>query len=145
MSRTDFQRWLSQLPPFNQVVTQARTARRFTINDLAFFSLVGLLHRQLGLPLGDIAEFSFVLHEHVNRPSSLGTPAGRFFLNQFQKGTWTVDPEAKGTVSLSLDPELVWNAVYQFIGLALPTQRELAFGLVSVANPASREAVRGGR
>lgn len=145
MSRTDLHRWLTQLPPFNQAATRPRTARRFTVHDLVFFSLVAHVHRQLALPLATIAKFSSALHENISRSSSLGTPAARVFLNEAPEGTWLVDSEAKGTLSLSVDPERIWSAVYEFIGLALPAQRELAFGLVTVPTSPSEEHIRGRR
>lgn len=145
LTRTDLQRWLSLLPPFDQAPTQARTARRFAITDLAFFSLVALLHRGLGLPVATIARFSASLYDHVSRPSSLNSPAARFFLNRVNEDIWEAALEPVGGVSISIDPEPVWRDVYAFIGLQMPVQRELALGLVSV-NPLSvRNPVRGRR
>lgn len=145
LTRTDLQRWLSALPPFNQALTQARTARRFAITDLAFFSLVALLHRGLGLPVSTIARFSASLHDHVNRPSSLNSPAARLFLNQVDGGVWEAALEPAGGISISIDPEPVWKDVYAFIGLQMPVQRELALGLVSVNALPLKDAVRGRR
>jgi len=133
LSRTDLHRWLTLLPPFNQAPTRARTARHFTISDLAFFSLVALLHRRLGLPVPVIARFSELLYEHVSRLSSLSTPMARIFLNQIGDDAWEISPEAKGSLSISIDPEPVWDAVYQFIGLSTPAQRELTLGLIAVS------------
>lgn len=145
LTRTDFQRWLNVLPPFDQAPTQVRTARRFAITDLAFFSLIALLHRGLGLPVTTIARFSASLHDHVNRPSSLSSPAARLFLNRINDDVWEVALEPAGGVSISIDPEPIWKDVYGFIGLQMPVQRELALGLVSV-NPLSvRDHVRGRR
>lgn len=142
LSRTDLHRWLNLLPPFNLAQTQARTARRFTITDLAFFSLVALLHRRLGLPVTTIARLSESLYAHVSRPSSLNTPAARIFLNQIDNDVWETSFEAQGILSLSIDPEPVWNTVYEFIGLSMPSQRELALGLVSVSATHSKEPFR---
>ena len=146
LTRTDLQRWLNVLPPFDQAPTQARTARRFAITDLAFFSLVALLHRGLGLPVTTIAQFSASLYDHVNRPSSLSPPAARLFLNQGnESGVWVTALEPAGCISISIDPEPVWKDVYAFIGLQMPVQRELALGLVSVNQPPVRDPVRGHR
>lgn len=145
LTRTDLQRWLNVLPPFNRVPTQARTARRFAITDLAFFSLVALLHRGLGLPVTTIARFSASLYDHVNRPSSLSSPAARLFLNRVDEGVWEAALEPAGGVSISIDPEPVWKDVYAFIGLQMPVQRELALGLVSVNPLPVRDPVRGRR
>jgi len=145
LTRTDLQRWLKVLPPFNQAPTQARTARRFTITDLAFFSLTALLHRSLGLPVTTIARFSASLYDYVNRPSSLSSPAARLFLNRINESVWEVAIEPAGGVSISIDPQTVWKDVYEFIGLQMPVQGELALGLMS-ANPLPvRNPLRGRR
>lgn len=145
LTRTDLQRWLNALPPFDQAPTQARTARRFAITDLAFFSLVALVHRDLGLPVTTISRFSVVLYDQVNRPSSLNSPSARFFLNQVDEGIWEAALEPAGSVSISIDPEPVWKDVYAFIGLQMPVQRELGLGLVSVNPLPVRDPVRGRR
>lgn len=145
LTRTDLQRWLNVLPPFNQAPTRARTARQFAITDLAFFSLVAMLHRSLGLPVATIAQLSASLYDYVNRPSSLSSPAVRLFLNRINESAWEVAIEPAGGVSVSIDPQPVWDDVYAFIGLQLPAQRQLALGLVSV-NPLSvRNSPRGRR
>jgi hypothetical protein len=143
LSRTDLHRWLTQLPPFNQAPTQARTARRFTITDLAYFSFIALLHRRLGIPLSTISVLSQSLYDHVSRPLSLNATAAPIFLNQVGENEWEASAEARGSLSLVIDSEAVWNAVYEFIGLSMPAQRELALGLVSVNTPSSQELVRG--
>ena len=145
LSRTELHRWLMLLPPFNKEATQARTARRFTINDLAFFSLIALLHRKLGLPVSAIAPFAESLYEHVSRPTALNTPAARIFLNQDASGSWDASADAQGSLSLSIDTEPIWNTVYDFIGLSMPAQRELGLGLISVSTTNSKEPARGRR
>ncbi|WP_290904658.1 hypothetical protein [Aquabacterium sp.] len=112
---------------------------------MAFFSLVALLHRGLGLPVTTIARFSTSLYDHVNRTSSLSSPAARLFLNQVSEGVWEAALEPAGGLSISIDPEPVWKDVYAFIGLQMPVQRELALGLVSVTPPLLRDPVRGRR
>lgn len=145
LTRTELQRWLNVLPPFNQAPTQARTARQFSITDLAFFSLVALLHRSLGLPVTTIARFSASLYDYVNRPSSLSSPAARLFLNRINESVWEVAIEPAGDVAVSIDPQPVWKDVYAFIGLQMPVQRELALGLVSVNPLPVRNPPRGRR
>ncbi|MEO6278388.1 hypothetical protein [Roseateles sp.] len=92
-----------------------------------------------------IARFSASLYDHVNRPSSLNSPAARLFLNRVNEGVWEAAIEPAGGVSISIDPEPVWKDVYAFIGLQMPVQRELALGLVSVNQLPVRDPIRGRR
>lgn len=139
LSRTELQRWLSALPPFSLAPTQARTARTFTIADLAFISIVAVLHERLGLPLRTIATFSAALYGQVDARAALAGSAIRFFVNQVEDGSWQVGPETRGILSLTVDPVPVWESVYQFVGVALPAQRELALGLVSLPQSSEME------
>jgi len=132
LSRTELQRWLSTLPPFSIAPTHARTARLFTITDLAFFSMVALLQRRLDLPLRTIASFSTAMYEHVGTPATSTSSPARFFLNQSDDDSWQVGSEASGVLSLSVDPASIWQSVYQFVGLELPAQANLPFALMSV-------------
>ncbi len=139
ISRTDLQRWLSALPPFRAAPTQARTARSFTITDLAFFSILSALQERLGLPLRTIADFSAALYDQVDARAALAGSAVRFFLTQGEDGNWQVSADASGVLSLAIDPVPVWESVYQFVGVALPAQRELALGLVSLSQQPEKE------
>lgn len=139
LSRTELQRWLSALPPFNQAQITARTARRFTITDLAFFSIVAILHQRLGISLSFITGFSTLLHEQLDMRVALANTSIRIYLNQSDEGCWDISTEVQGPLSVVLDLEPVWHAVYQFVGIAVPAQRELALGLVSLPPPTTQE------
>ncbi|WP_257819032.1 hypothetical protein [Burkholderia glumae] len=143
LSRTELQRWLSVLPPFNQVETKARTARVFTITDLAFFRIVVSLHERLGMPLASIAAFSSMLHDQLDMRPALAGSTTRYYLNQTDEGTWETNTEARGPLSIAIDMEPIWWAVYQFVGIDVPAQRELALGLVSLPSPTAQENLRG--
>lgn len=143
LSRTDLQRWLSALPPFNQVKTKPRTARQFTITDLAFFRTVAELHQRLGLSLHSIAAFSALLHARLDMRAALAGGTVRLYINHAGEGVWAVGSEAHGTLSVALDLEPIWLAVYGFVGVAMPAQRELALGLVSLSAPLRQEDRRG--
>lgn len=140
LSRTELQRWLSTLPPFNLAKTQARTARAFTINDLAFFSTIAVLQGSLDLPLRTIAAFSAELYGHIDAVAAVAGSSVRIFINHTSDGGWQVSSEASGTLSLTVDPAPVWESVYRFVGVALPAQRELALGLVSLPPSVNFEA-----
>ncbi|GHU17532.1 hypothetical protein FACS189475_01490 [Betaproteobacteria bacterium] len=140
LSRTELQRWLSALPPFNQALIKARTARKFTISDLVFFSIVANLHQRLGMSLSSIATFSTLLHEQLGlRPALTGTSIC-IYMNLSDKGIWSIDTEVRSSLSLVLDLEPIWQAVYQFVGIAVQAQQELALGLVSL--PTTQEHSR---
>lgn len=134
VSRTDVQRWLSTLPPFSESPTQARTARTFTISDLAFFSIVAMLHKQLEMPLRTIACFSADLHALLNAPAASNTMPTRYFANQVD-GLWQIGTEINGAVSLTIDSAPIWRAVYEFVGLEPSPQSHLPFGLMAVPSP----------
>ena len=55
--------------------------------DLAFFSVVALLHKQLDMPLRTIANFSAGLHVLLNAPATSNTMLARYFVNQVD-GHW---------------------------------------------------------
>lgn len=139
VSRTDVQRWLSTLPPFSESPTQARTARTFTVSDLAFFSIVAMLHKQLEMPLRTIASFSVGLHALLNAPAASNAMPARYFANQVD-GLWQVGTEIDGTVSLAIDSEPIWRAVYEFVGLKLNPQSHLQFGLMAVPSPSMEQS-----
>lgn len=138
-SRTDVQRWLSTLPPFSTAPTQIRTARTFTISDLAFFSIVSLLHRRLDMPLRTIASFSGKLHTMLNAPAASNAMPARYFVSQNDDGAWHVGTEVGGAVSLAIDPVPIWHAVYEFVGLEPNPQSHLQFGLMALPSPSSVE------
>jgi len=134
VSRTDVQRWLSTLPPFSELPTLARTARTFTISDLAFFSIVAMLHNQLEMPLRTIASFSGGLHALLNAPAASNAMPARYFVNQVD-GRWEIGTEIDGAMSLAIDSGPIWRAVYEFVGLEPNPQFHLQFGLMAVPSP----------
>jgi len=67
----------------------------------------------------------------------------RLYINQVGDGAWAVGSEAQGALSVALDLEPIWLAVYAFVGVAMPAQRELALGLVSLSGPSHQEDRRG--
>lgn len=138
-SRTDVQRWLTTLPPFSTSPTRARTARTFTISDLAFFSLVSMLHTRLNMPLRTIATFSTKLHTMLSAPAASSDMAARYYVNQDDDGVWHVGTEVGGVVSLSIDLVPVWHAVYEFVGLEPNPQSQLQFGLMALPTPVTSE------
>lgn len=139
VSRTDVQRWLSTLPPFSTAPTQIRTARTFTISDLAFFSIVALLHSRLDMPLRTIASFSKELHTMLSAPAASNTMSMRYFVSQNDDGAWHVDTEVGGAVSLAIDFVPIWRAVYEFVGLEPNPQSHLQFGLMALPSRSSVE------
>jgi hypothetical protein len=138
-SRTDVQRWLSALPPFSTSPTQARSARTFTICDLAFFSIVSMLHTRLDMPLRTIASLSAKLHTMLNAPAASNAMPARYYVNQDDDGVWHVGTEVGGVVSLAIDPVPVWRAVYEFVGLEPNPQSHLQFGLMALPSAPSVE------
>jgi hypothetical protein len=120
-------------------------ARLFTITDLVFFSTVARLHLRLELPLRTIAKLSSAIYDHMDAPAALAGGSVRFFLNQAEDGQWKIGPEADGILSISIDPAPIWESVYQFVGIAVPGQRELALGLVSLPQHNNMERPRGNR
>lgn len=140
VSRTDVQRLLSTLPPFSAAPTQARTARTFTISDLAFFSIVSMLHKRLAMPLRVIAGFSGELHAMLSQPAASNSMPERYFLNQGGDGNWKVGIDANGVLSLAIDPAPIWRSVYGFVGLEPSPQANLQFGLMAVPTPSAVES-----
>lgn len=138
-SRTDVQRWLSTLPPFSTAPTQIRTARAFTISDLAFFSIVSLLHKRLDMPLRTVASFSGKLHMMLIAPMASNIVPARYFVNQNDDGDWHVGTEVSGVLSLAIDPVPIWRSVYEFVGLEPNPQAHLQFGLMALPSPSSVE------
>lgn len=132
LTRTEVQRWLCALPPFSTAPTQVRTARAFTIGDLAFFSIVSLLHKQLDLPVRSIAGFSEELHTLLNTPTAANTMSLRLFVNQDDGGVWRVGTEVGGALSLAIDVAPIWRSVYEFVGLEPNRQSHLQFGLMAL-------------
>lgn len=145
LSRTELQRWLAALPPFSQASTQERTARPFTITDLVFFSIMARLHQRLELPVRTISKLSLAVFDHLDSPAALAGGSVRFFLNQAEDGAWKISPEPAGVLSLSIDPAPIWESVYQFVGVSVPAQRELALGLQSLPQNLNKERPRAKR
>ncbi|WP_454719808.1 MULTISPECIES: hypothetical protein [Cupriavidus] len=145
LGRTELQRWLGALRPFCEAQTAPRTARQFSIVDLAFFKIVAELHLVLGLPLRTIAEFSPGLYQYIDAPVNLNSSPERFFLNHEDGKAWAVSLDAAGAMSLAIDPAPIWDSVCQFVGLSFPAQRELALGFVSLPQQSYGGQARGPR
>lgn len=145
LSRTELQRWLGTLPPFCEAQIAPRTARQFSIVDLAFFKIVAELHLALGLPLRTIADFSPALYQYIDAPVGLNSPPARFFVNHEDRKAWSISVDAAGAMSIAIDPAPIWDSVFQFVGLSFPAQRELALGLVSLPQQSFGGQVRGHR
>jgi hypothetical protein len=145
LSRTELQRWLATLPPFSQASTKERTARLFTITDLVFFSTVAQLHQRLELPLRTIAKLSAAMYQYLDTPAIMAGTSARYFLNQANDGFWTIGTDPSGMLSIAIDSAPILESVYQFIGVAVPPQRELGFGLISLPSKDNMERPRAKR
>lgn len=95
------------------------------------------------MPLTSIVPFSAMLREHLDMRAALAGGAARLYLNQFDDGGWEIGHDEQGVLSVAISLESVWQAVYQFIGVAAPVQRELALGLMSLPFPGAGEDRRG--
>ena len=137
VSRTDFQRWLTTLPPYAGQLTQIRKARVFEARDLVFFAAVRLLTCEVGLRLDAIVGFSECLRLDLSKLSDLSTES-RWVILFFSHGKgWSIGADAlqESDVSLKVDLTQIWFRVHQFLGLTSDwTQSNLPLGLHPVGN-----------
>lgn len=133
LNRSEFQRWLDILPPFSTAPTQARQARVFTLKDLVFFGVIALMHRELGVALNKVAQFSAILYQRLGAPIALDNPEQYVALSVSTKGEWDISIDRVEQLSLVVNLGPIWEDVYRFLGLGhMPQQKSLPFGLVTV-------------
>lgn len=136
VSRTDFQRWLTILPPYAAQLTQARKARVFEARDLVFFATVRFLTSEVGLRLDAVAGFSECMRNDLSKLSDLSTES-RWVVLIFSSGRgWSIDTDAlqESEVNLKVDVTQIWFRVHQFLGLTSDwAQSNLPLGLVPVS------------
>jgi hypothetical protein len=134
LTRTEFQRWTSALPPFTQVQTQERNAREFSVRDLAFFAAVDLVHRRLGVPLRSITRHSAELYRHFQSQPLVGASRLHIHLVFDELGNCSLAENVTGELALSIDTASIWQSVHRFVGIEEhdDLQRDLPFGLAAV-------------
>lgn len=133
LSRTDFQRWLTILPPYTRQHTEARKARVFEARDLVFFSIVRFLTCEAGLRLDAIANFSECMRDALSKLSDLSIEKRRIFLSFSLEKGWSVNTEEPIEFELTLAVEVTqtWFKVHQFLGLTSNwAQSNLPLGFV---------------
>lgn len=133
VSRTDFQRWLTLLPPYAAQQTQARKARVFEARDLVFFATVRLLTSEVGLRLDAIANFSESMRNDLSKLSDLSTESRWVVLIFSSNKGWSIsaDTQQESEVSLKVDVTQIWFKVHQFLGLTSDwAQSNLPLGLI---------------
>lgn len=135
VSRTDFQRWLTILPPFARQQTQARKARIFEARDLVFFATIRFLTGEVGLRLDAVVGFSECLRNDLSKLSDLSTES-RWVVLIFSSGKgWSIgaDTLQESEVNLKIDVAQIWFKVHQFLGLTSDwAQSNLPLGLIPV-------------
>lgn len=139
ISRTDFQRWLTVLPPYAGQQTQARKARVFEARDLVFFALVRFLTCEVGLRLDAVAGFSEYMRDDLSNLSDLSLEVRSIVLSYSQEKGWSVNAvdTAGAEIKLDMDVTQIWFKVHQFLGLTSNwAQGNLHLGLVPVGNEA---------
>lgn len=138
VSRTDFQRWLTILPPYSEHQTEARKARAFEARDLVFFAMVKYLTSQVGLKLDAIANFSECMRNDLTKLSDLSTESRQVALLFSSDKGWSIDSGITQAfeVSLKVDVSHIWFRVHQFLGLTSDwAQNNLPLGLQPVVAP----------
>ena len=142
VSRTDFQRWLSILPPYAAQLTHARKARIFEARDLVFFAAVQFLTNEVGLRLDAVASFSDCLRNDLSKLSDLSTES-RLVVLIFSSGKgWSIGDDAlqESEFSLKMDVTQIWFKVHQFLGLTSDwAQSNLPLGLFPVGDSNNRQ------
>lgn len=137
VSRTDFQRWLTILPPYAGQQTHARKARVFEARDLVFFATVRFLTCEVGLRLDAVAGFSEYMRDDLSKLSDLSIEARWITLSYSREKGWSVnagDP-AESELNLAVDVTQIWFKVHQFLGLTSNwAQSNLPLGLVPLSN-----------
>lgn len=135
VSRTDFQRWLTVLPPYAGQQTQARKARVFEARDLVFFAIIRLLTGEVGLRLDAIAGFSQCIRNDLSKLSDLSIETRWITLKYCRKNGWLVNEDGLSAFELHLevDATQIWFQVHQFLGLTSSwAQSNLPLGLVAL-------------
>lgn len=135
ISRTDFQRWLTVLPPYAGHQTQARKARVFEARDLVFFAIVRLLTAEVGLRLDAVAGFSQCMRNDLTKLSDLCIETRWIALKYSREKGWLVNSDdlTESELSLGVDVTQIWFQVHQFLGLtSIWAQRNLPLGLVAL-------------
>ena len=144
VSRTDFQRWLTVLPPYAGQQTQARKARMFEARDLVFFALIRLLTGQIGLRLDAVAGFSQCMRSDLTKLSDLSIETRWIALKYSREKGWLLDSDdlTESELSLAVDVTRIWFQVHQFLGLTSSwAQSNLPLGLTAL-NTESHIATR---
>lgn len=137
ISRTDFQRWLKTLPPYNSQATQVRKARVFDARDLVFFAAIHFLSTQVGLRLDAISIFSEPLRNDLSKLSDLSHETRWIELNYSTMTGWSIcsgQKQEECDFSVKIDVSQIWFRVHQFLGLTSDwAQSNLPLGLLPVA------------
>jgi hypothetical protein len=144
VSRTDFQRWLTVLPPYAGQQTTARKARVFEARDLVFFAVVRFLTAEVGLRLDAIAGFSQCMRSDLTKLSDLSIETRRIALEYSREKGWLMDSNdlTESELSLGVDVTRIWFQVHQFLGLTSNwEQSNLPLGLMAL-NAESHIAIR---
>lgn len=116
MGRHTLRRWIEELPTYVAQPTRARSARRFGMADLVFFSAVLELESIYGLGLQAIARFDAGLQD-VLRNGSLG--ARFLFLDVANASCEAVSEPQPPRAGILLDMEPVYRRVAS--AFAVPT------------------------
>lgn len=138
VSRTDFQRWLTVLPPYAGQQTQARKARVFEARDLVFFALIRLLTvltGEIGLRLDAVAGFSQCMRSDLTKLSDLSIETRWIALKYSREKGWLLDSDdlTESELSLGVDVTRIWFQVHQFLGLTSSwEQSNLPLGLMAL-------------
>ncbi|MES2686790.1 MAG: hypothetical protein V4706_08185 [Pseudomonadota bacterium] len=144
VGRTEFQRWLTLLPPYAAHKTQARKARVFDARDLVFFATVRILVNEVGLRLSAIAGFSECMRNDLAKLSDLSIESRCVTLNYANSKGWSigVDGVHDTQFNLTMDVAETWLQVHQFLGLTSDwTQSNLQLGLTPVGNSNKRRLI----
>ncbi len=144
VSRTEFQRWLTVLPPYSGQKTQARTARVFEARDLVFFAATRFLISEVGLRLDAVASFSQCMRTELAKLSDLSIESRRVALIFSSGKGWSVgaDSTVESEFKLEIDVSEIWSKVHQFLGLTSDwAQSNLSLGLIPVSNSHKRQLV----
>src|SRR3990167_4040390 len=118
VSRTDFQRWLTVLPPYATQHTQARKARLFEAPDLVFFAAVWFLTGEVGVRLDAVANFSECMRNDLSKLSDLSTESRWIKLVFSTNEGWSIDAGAphESDVSLKVDIYAIWRSEERRVG-----------------------------
>lgn len=141
VSRTDFQRWLTILPPYAAQLTQARKARVFEARDLVFFATVRFLTDEVGLRLDAVSGFSECMRDDLSKLSDLSTESRWVILIFSTDKGWSIgaDTLQESEINLKIDVAQIWFRVHQFLGLTSNwAQSNLPLGLIPVSDTNNR-------